>query len=225
MMSDWKSFWDVKASDPSEFSAVGRSRTGPEGLRATLDDLNEILCFEPKDEVLDIGCGLAHIARAIASEVTSVVAVDFSSVMVRRAIELSAGVENLSFLVGSIDAVPVGDETFDKALAYSVLQYLPNITSVKLALRELWRVLRPGAIALMAATPDLGRKTFYESQLPSGGSGPSTGQLRQPKQLWFYPWNLAALAEMIGFHAELRSIERNVWHKDYMFDLRLKKPR
>jgi len=49
-----------------------------------------------------------------------------------------------------VDALPFADAEFDRVLCIEVLRYLPDPTA---AIREMSRVLKPGGVALVTATP------------------------------------------------------------------------
>ena len=67
--------------------------------------------------------------------------VDPSPILLRRARELSEGIENLSFQEGYGRQLPLGDASFDAVVLHRVLSYVPGPEDV---LAEAFRVLRPG---------------------------------------------------------------------------------
>ena len=86
--------------------------------------------------LIDIGCGEKPYASLIGPHVTDHVGVDHAETL-----------HDTSWVdvVGSAYAIPVEDETFDTALCTSVLEHLEEPEQ---ALRECYRVLRPGAHAV-----------------------------------------------------------------------------
>lgn len=96
--------------------------------------------------VLDLGSGAgidAFVARRIVGETGRVVGVDFTPEMIEKARRNAAslGVENVAFVEGEIEALPLDDATIDVALSNCVLNLVPDKAQ---AFREIYRVLRPG---------------------------------------------------------------------------------
>lgn len=96
--------------------------------------------------VLDLGSGAgidAFVARREVGEAGRVVGVDFTPEMVAKARENAArlGFDNVAFVEGEIEALPLGDATVDVALSNCVLNLVPDKAQ---AFREIFRVLRPG---------------------------------------------------------------------------------
>src|SRR5436309_661465 len=57
--------------------------------------------IEPSDAVVEIGCGLGRLTRAIAARARSVTGIDVSEEMLTRARQLNAGVENVAWVHGN----------------------------------------------------------------------------------------------------------------------------
>ena len=96
--------------------------------------------------VLDLGSGAgidAFVARRIVGEAGRVVGVDFTQEMIEKARRNAEalGVENVEFVEGEIEALPLDDATVDVALSNCVLNLVPDKAR---AFREVHRVLRPG---------------------------------------------------------------------------------
>jgi ubiquinone/menaquinone biosynthesis C-methylase UbiE len=86
--------------------------------------------------LIDIGCGEKPYSQMFRPYITEHVGVDHEG-----------SLHDLSHadLVGTAYALPVSDETFDTALCSSVLEHLEEPEQ---ALRECYRVLRPGGAAI-----------------------------------------------------------------------------
>jgi arsenite methyltransferase len=99
---------------------------------------------QPGDRVLDLGCGpgffVTELLDAVGPE-GSVTGVDLSSDMLAVAAKRAEPYPNVEFLESSAAPLPVGDARFDRALSVQVLEYVGDVPA---ALREIWRVLRPG---------------------------------------------------------------------------------
>jgi arsenite methyltransferase len=102
--------------------------------------------LQPGEDVVDLGSGggidCLLAARAVGAT-GSVVGVDFLPEMVRRATRAAgeAGLENVGFVVGEIEALPLADESADVVISNGVVNLSPRKVRV---LAEAFRVLRPG---------------------------------------------------------------------------------
>jgi ubiquinone/menaquinone biosynthesis C-methylase UbiE len=103
---------------------------------------------QPDEAVLDVGCGTGWLCRLLARRVTEgrVVGMDVSDEMIRRAEEASAGVANLSFTMGPVDAIPQPAAQFTRVVSVESAYYWPEPAS---GLKEIRRVLRPGGSVWM----------------------------------------------------------------------------
>ena len=91
----------------------------------------------PKD-VLDSCCGHGSISGAVHAAGHRVVGADFSAAMIEIARNTQAGPE---FAVADAQDLPFGDAQFDAVLSGFGLCHIPDQPT---ALREMWRVLKPG---------------------------------------------------------------------------------
>lgn len=93
--------------------------------------------------VLDCAAGTGEFSLAAAKRAASVLATDLSQPMLDRAAAKArrAGLRNVTFAVRDITALEEPDGSFDAVIAANVLHLLPE---PEWAVRELWRVTRPG---------------------------------------------------------------------------------
>lgn len=94
--------------------------------------------------ILEAGCGAGVLAAKLIQRGYAVWGIDLAKPMIRYARQLS---ESAPFGVGDIEHIPFPDNTFDVVVSLGVIEYLE---SDERALREVWRVLRPGGRAVIA---------------------------------------------------------------------------
>jgi arsenite methyltransferase len=102
--------------------------------------------IRPGEAVLDLGCGVgfdAFVAAQLVGFGGRVIGIDLSPEMiaVAEAGRTEAGLPQIEFHVGEVEAIPVPDASFDLALSNGVLNLIPDKPA---ALREIFRALRPG---------------------------------------------------------------------------------
>lgn len=110
---------------------------------------------------LEIGCSWGRWCIAAGRAGYRPVGVDPSLGGVRAAqhVARQLGVDAF-FVVGDGRYLPFRDATFDQAFSYSVLQHLSK-DNVRTTLREVRRVLRPGAGSLIQMANKLGPRSIY----------------------------------------------------------------
>lgn len=96
--------------------------------------------------VADVGCGPGHVGRHVADHGVSVVGLDLSAEMITLARERNPGME---FIQADMRMIPAGDQSWAGIVAFYSIIHVPREEMVA-ALRELRRVLEPGAPLLLA---------------------------------------------------------------------------
>jgi ubiquinone/menaquinone biosynthesis C-methylase UbiE len=125
------------------------ARTTREWDALTLRDLAEFL--SPCSRILDVGCGYGRIALPLALAGHRVSGLDISETMIRAA---QAGAEAagvpIALGVGSMTDIPYPDSSFESVLClWSAFHELLRESEQAQALREMWRVLSRGGIAII----------------------------------------------------------------------------
>jgi SAM-dependent methyltransferase len=91
----------------------------------------------PGRDVLDLGAGTGKLTRQIAALGANVVAVEPDDEM---RVELDRGLPGIDALSGTAEAIPLGDSSVDAITCAQAFHWFDADN----ALREMWRVLRPG---------------------------------------------------------------------------------
>lgn len=99
---------------------------------------------ESANIILDAGCGTGYFSRKIATSQNHVIALDLSSEMLNLARQNKSA---QSYLIGDIERLPFPSQYFDLIYSNLALQWC-DLSS---ALRELYRVVRPGGCVLFSS--------------------------------------------------------------------------
>jgi ubiquinone/menaquinone biosynthesis C-methylase UbiE len=116
--------------------------------RAVLDALKLL----PGEKVLDIGCGPGFMVQEllpIVGRAGKVPAIDVNEGAIALARARCAAHSNVEFQSANATALPYLDSSFDAAVSTQVYEYVRDLSA---ALRELYRVLRPGGRAVIMDT-------------------------------------------------------------------------
>ena len=110
----------------------------------------------------DIGCAEGLYLRHWAADFELKVGLDLSFPKVCRGSGRSSGFPRVCFLVGDLEALPFGAESFDAVICSEVLEHVPNVS---VALQNLYTVLRPGGV-LVGSVPTDQNKFFASKDGP-----------------------------------------------------------
>jgi SAM-dependent methyltransferase len=157
-------FWDERAREQAlffvdntvDYQAPDVERFWADGERAVEAILAE-LELEPgrSDTVVEIGCGVGRLTRALTRRAEHVIAIDVSSEMLARARELNPELRNVTWLHGDGRSLSgVADASADGCFSHVVFQHLPEPELTLGYVREMARVLRPGGWAAFGVSTD-----------------------------------------------------------------------
>lgn len=124
--------------------------TGEKEISSVISYLREKGIFLKKiNKVLDFGCGVGRLTRALAKYFPSVYGLDISETMIKKAKKLNAKYKNCHFLVNRRgSSLSFRDNYFDFIYSDIVLQHFPNKKTMLKQISEFIRILRPSGIAL-----------------------------------------------------------------------------
>ncbi len=127
-----------------EWAVNGRAESMEHGHSDVVLQVLQRLRVRTGERALDLGCGNGWATRLLARAAVgaSAVGIDCSSAMVARAQELTPLSVRARFEVARFEALPFPDASFERAFSMEALYYAVDLSR---ALREVRRVLRPGA--------------------------------------------------------------------------------
>ncbi len=133
--------------------------------------------------VADIGCGTGRHSSRLASSGARVVALDFSTGMMRKAREKFAA-EHIAFAIADISrSLPIRDRRFDRVICCLVLDHIHDVAGL---FRELKRICRPdGFIAISAMHPAMMLRNV-QAQFHDLESGATVRPRSAPNQISDY---------------------------------------
>ena len=164
MTAGMREFWDSRAEENARFyidntlsyadpSDKAFWQHGETELDALLDAVGA--AFAPGDDVVEIGCGIGRMTRAIAARAASVRAIDVSPRMLEKARSLCSDLDAVEWLLGDGTSL-AGIETAsaDACLSHVVFQHIPDPDITLGYVREIGRILRPGGWAAFQISND-----------------------------------------------------------------------
>lgn len=157
-----KRFWDEAAADDpywyvSSYGAYGADRNVAEFWASGAwiwDEIKRNTEYTPRRDhlVVEIGCGVGRLTRAIAPEVGRVIALDISEGML--AVARQSALANAEFRPAqgfALNGIPSGSA--DLTLGYCVFQHLPSHAALESYLAEMLRVTKPEGLLAFTLEP------------------------------------------------------------------------
>lgn|GEM_PF-473935 len=160
--------------------------------------------FATPGRVLDLGCGTGRTSRQLARRGHQVAAIDYSRTMLARARERSKGY-SLGLLL--MDAVALGFQgaSFDYCLfSANGLDYVyPRASRIR-ALREVYRVLKPGGVFAFSSHNSLWFPTKPRAMLDFLKSAAC---LKLAPYRWDYAWFGRLIVHVISPKGQVRELQ------------------
>lgn len=155
--SGMREFWDARAAEDAYYFVDNRldyRRPEAERFWAAGDEIVETMLerlgvkIEPTDTVVEIGCGIGRVTRALAARAARVVALDVSPRMLESGRRLNPDLHNVAWLLGDGRSLSgIDSESADVCHSFVVFQHIPDPEITLGYVREMGRVLRPGGWA------------------------------------------------------------------------------
>jgi SAM-dependent methyltransferase len=159
LLSKMQREWDERARENARYyvntaNAEWRDEEFFESGRTTVRDeiltdmINICQGKEPKEmTVLEIGCGVGRVTRALGELFGAVHAVDVSGEMIRQARENNRGISNLHFYQNNgKDLGVLGSLSIDFAFSTIVFQHIPSREVIESYVQDVNRLLRAGGL-------------------------------------------------------------------------------
>jgi ArsR family transcriptional regulator len=116
--------------------------------------------IDSKATVGDLGCGSGALSEVLAPVVQRIIAVDDSAAMLSEARERLGRFDHVEIQRGTLEALPLPDQTLDIATLMLVLHHLPDPEK---AIAEVGRVLKPGGKLLIVDMLPHDRQEYRQS--------------------------------------------------------------
>jgi SAM-dependent methyltransferase len=130
----------------NRWAEAGRAEQMEEHHLPIVEPTLALMDLRPADRILDVGCGSGWLVQRLAALVPngSVMGIDVSDEMIRRAQAANGAVSNARFIRGTAEAIPAPPDSFTKVLSVESAYYWHDPAR---ALCEMFRVVRPGGSA------------------------------------------------------------------------------
>ena len=139
-----QAWFDEQAADYDENTSLMYSRNG----KISCQRIRELLAGRQYDTLLDVGCGTGYLIELLRQDnQAQLIGLDLSPAMIEQA--KKKRIPHSKWLVGRSDKLPVADESVDVVTCSQSFHHYPETES---ALREVYRVLRPGGIYVLSDT-------------------------------------------------------------------------
>ena len=119
-------------------------RSGETQIADVMEHAQRLGYPDAHEAVLDFGCGVGRLTRALASYFGEAHGVDIADSMIERARTLNQAYPNCKFAVNVHDDLRLfADNTFDMIYSVIVLQHIPQRAMIMSYIEEFVRVLKP----------------------------------------------------------------------------------
>jgi SAM-dependent methyltransferase len=140
--------------------------------------------------VLEIGCGTGFFTRNIVKKQVKLIAIDISPELIEIARQNIVG-SNVEFIIDNAYQMRFDDQTFDAVIGSSVLHHL----DVNLALKEIYRVLKPGGYIAFTEPNMMNPQIAMERNIPALRKAMGNS----PDESAFFKWSLRKKLRTSGF--------------------------
>lgn len=161
---------------------------------------------DTKVNILDIGCGSGRNIKAYSDDIIQVKGIDLSS----KFVEMCKS-NNMDVVLGNMTNMPFEKESFNYIIAIASFHHLESESDRIMALKEMWRILKPnGTILISVWSKTQPKKTKRQFQKYGDQMVPWKSIKGIEYKRYYYIFKLEEiihLFEKVGF-----SIERMSWN-------------
>jgi ubiquinone/menaquinone biosynthesis C-methylase UbiE len=146
--------------------------------------------LRPGMTILEIGCGTGYFTRELTRRGADIVAIDVSPDLLEIA-KAKYSAPNVRYEIQNAYALTYADAMFDSVVGSSILHHL----EIEEALREIYRVLKPGGTIYFTEPNMLNPQIAMQKNIPwiKRRLGDS------PDETAFFRWSLRRLLEQTGY--------------------------
>lgn len=142
--------------------------------------MGQRLNFKDVGSVLDVGSGVGHWGRALAPHLpahTTLIGIDREPKWIEESTARAgkAGLANFRYQLGDAQKLDFPDNSFDLVTCQTVLMHLPDPLQ---ALREMFRVAKPGGLILASEPNNFASQATFNSLSPSWSTDDIIASLR-----------------------------------------------
>jgi ubiquinone/menaquinone biosynthesis C-methylase UbiE len=146
--------------------------------------------LKPGMTVLELGCGTGYFTRELARSGADIIAIDVSPDLLEIA-RANSPAPNVHYQIQNAYALSYSDAAFDSVVGSSVLHHL----DIEEALREIYRVLKPGGTICFTEPNMLNPQIAIQKNVPW-----VKRKLRDsPDETAFFRWPLRRLLDVTGY--------------------------
>ena len=98
--------------------------------------------------ILDLGCGTGLLIEKVKQRASYLVGIDFSRAMLAKARDKNKHFNNISFICGDSDFLPIREDVFNTVFSFTLLQNVPDPIRT---LKEIIRVAKPQTLIVISA--------------------------------------------------------------------------
>lgn len=150
-------------------------------------------------KVLEIGCGIGFFTKEIIKNPVQLTAIDISPDLIEIA-RKSILDSNVEFIIENAYQMTFNDQIFDAVLGSSVLHHL----NVELALKEIYRVLKPGGYIAFTEPNMMNPQIAAERSVPALRKALGNS----PDETAFFIWSIRKKLKKSGFiHIDVKPFD------------------
>jgi ubiquinone/menaquinone biosynthesis C-methylase UbiE len=206
--SSWKSVWERKGREASGKQAWSiedllradgfdgaMAQTGAAAQDHIARLIADALGIHPEMRVLEVGCGAGAALSLLRPTGAKFTGADYSSPLIDIA---RVALPEMQFHVAEAAALPFADAAFDAGFSYGVFLYFPDVDYASAVLREMVRVVLPGAPILILDVPDAAKREACE------GARRASGAALNPPHCFYSKQFFEDFAAAAGRHAKIK---------------------